>query len=79
MKTTISIPDPVFLAAEQLGHQMGLSRSELYTKAICNYLTTYRYNNVTALLNQIYQEEDSSVDPALQQLQIQSLFQDETW
>jgi metal-responsive CopG/Arc/MetJ family transcriptional regulator len=79
MKTAISIPDSVFLAAEQLGHQMGISRSELYTSAIRVYLTSHRYNNVTQLLNEIYKTEDSGLDSEIKQLQFNSLSQDEKW
>jgi hypothetical protein len=35
MKTAISIPDAIFEQAEELAQKQGLSRSELYTKAIC--------------------------------------------
>ncbi|MFV9507021.1 MAG: hypothetical protein AB4911_20925 [Oscillochloridaceae bacterium umkhey_bin13] len=38
MKTAISIPDPLFEAAEQYAQDKGLSRSELYAKAIQHYL-----------------------------------------
>lgn len=34
MKTAISLPDSVFEEAEALAQQLGLSRSELYTKAL---------------------------------------------
>jgi hypothetical protein len=79
MKTAISIPNPVFLAAEQLGQQMGLSRSELYTHAIRSYLQTHRYSHVTELLNAVYESEAAGIDPVIQQLQHNSLSQDEKW
>jgi hypothetical protein len=34
MKTAISIPDPLFAAAEQFAHDNGLSRSELFARAV---------------------------------------------
>ncbi|EIJ36932.1 hypothetical protein Thini_4454 [Thiothrix nivea DSM 5205] len=37
MKTAISIPDPVFQAAELFARHFGISRSELYTKAVEEY------------------------------------------
>lgn len=79
MKTAISIPDTVFLAAEQLGQQMGISRSELYTSAIRVYLKSHRYQNVTQLLNEVYSGEDSGLETDLQQLQFHSLSQDDQW
>ncbi len=41
MKTAISLLDAVFAEAEALAHQLGLSRSELYVKALQAYLKTY--------------------------------------
>ena len=37
MKTAVSIPDAVFDAAERLAERLGLSRSELYARAIDAY------------------------------------------
>ncbi|MFA6036836.1 MAG: hypothetical protein WC748_01785 [Legionellales bacterium] len=79
MKTAISIPDSVFVAAEQLGQHMGISRSKLYTNAIRVYLASHRYKNVTQLLNDIYQTEDSGLETNMQHLQFHSLSQDEKW
>ncbi len=63
MKTAISIPDPLFQAAEQYAHEKGLSRSELYARAIQHYLQAYRYQGITEILDQIYAEEDSPIEP----------------
>ena len=45
MKTAISLPDLVFEEAEALASQLGLSRSELYTKALQAYLR--RHNRIS--------------------------------
>lgn len=63
MKTAISIPDPLFKAAEQYAQEQGLSRSELYAKAIQHYLEALRYHGITEALNGIYGEEASTLDP----------------
>jgi metal-responsive CopG/Arc/MetJ family transcriptional regulator len=65
MKTAISIPDPLFEAAEQFAHDNGLSRSELFARAIQLFLQTYQYQGVTDALNQVYAEQPSTLDPAL--------------
>jgi metal-responsive CopG/Arc/MetJ family transcriptional regulator len=65
MKTAISIPDPLFQAAEQYAHEKGLSRSELYARAIQHYLQAYRYHGITEMLNELYTEESSALDPGL--------------
>ena len=64
MKTAISIPDTVFQAAEGLAHRLGISRSELYAKAVAEYTKSRKNQNVTELLNQVYQEQESKLDVA---------------
>jgi metal-responsive CopG/Arc/MetJ family transcriptional regulator len=44
MKTAISLPDLGFEEAELLAKQLGMSRSELYTKALKAYLCKYNYS-----------------------------------
>jgi metal-responsive CopG/Arc/MetJ family transcriptional regulator len=54
MKTAISIPDPIFEAANRLARRLGLSRSELYAKAVSAYLERHRQEGITAALNGVY-------------------------
>lgn len=42
MKTAISIPTPIFNTAKQVAKELRLSRSELYTKAIKEFLENPR-------------------------------------
>jgi metal-responsive CopG/Arc/MetJ family transcriptional regulator len=53
MKTAISLPDSVFEEAETLAQQLGLSRSELYEKALQAYLKKYNRNQILLKLNQV--------------------------
>lgn len=78
MKTAISIPDPVFTEAEKLAQQLGVSRSELYTSAVRDYVESHRNDRITERLDEIYAVEDSSPDPVVQRLQAVSL-PAETW
>lgn len=78
MKTAISIPDPLFEAAEQFAKRMGLSRSELYAVALQEYLQTHKREQVTKQLDAVYADEDSSLDPFFVQLQAHTL-SEETW
>nr|CAP47462.1 putative integron gene cassette protein [uncultured bacterium] len=73
MKTAISIPDEVFVAAEGLAERLGMSRSQLYSSAIAQYVTAYRSKGVTARLNGVYQTEQGEMDPAVLELQGVSL------
>jgi metal-responsive CopG/Arc/MetJ family transcriptional regulator len=77
MKTAISLPDPLFQAAEQFAHEQGLSRSELFARALQAYLQAHRYHGITDALNQIYAEESSALDPAVAAAQARSLSNDE--
>ena len=54
MKTAISIPDPVFEEAEALANRLGMSRSELYAKAVKSYLGEHRREGITEALNRVY-------------------------
>jgi predicted transcriptional regulator len=38
VKTAISISDEIFNKAEELAESLGISRSELYTQAIANFI-----------------------------------------
>jgi hypothetical protein len=80
MKTAISIPDTQFEAAEKLAARLGLSRSELYQKALAEYIARHSDEKVTATLNEIYAEKPlgEGIDEALLQLQAKSI-PEEDW
>lgn len=79
MKTAISIPDQIFAAAEKLAEQLGISRSELYAKAIAKYLREYEGRQITKKLNEIYGDNPdlSELDPILKELQSHTYSEDE--
>jgi metal-responsive CopG/Arc/MetJ family transcriptional regulator len=73
MKTAISIPDPLFDAADQVAARLGLSRSELYARAVAEFIRQHRDDQVTQSLNRVYARQSSRLDPALEALQYASL------
>ncbi len=75
MKTAISIPEPVFRSAEKLATRLGVSRSELYAKAVAALVEKHREDLVTAQLNEVYGPagEGSELDEQLAALQYRSL------
>ncbi len=77
MKTAISIPDKIFRSADSLAKRLGLSRSQLYSTAISEYLSKYQDEQVTERLNVIYSEEDSALSPSIIILQAKSLDHEE--
>jgi hypothetical protein len=72
MKTAISIPDPLFAAAERASRKLGMSRSQFYSKAVEAYLKANRTQDKEAL-DAVYGEEDSQLDPVLAMIQDASL------
>ncbi|MBI4502713.1 MAG: hypothetical protein HY700_16325 [Gemmatimonadetes bacterium] len=65
MKTAISIPDAVFKSADALATRLGISRSELYSRAVADYVAKHRAAKVTERLNTVYATQPSKLDPAL--------------
>jgi metal-responsive CopG/Arc/MetJ family transcriptional regulator len=54
MKTAISIPDRVFTQADRLAKRLGLTRSELYARAVERFVGEHSDSEVTAALNSVY-------------------------
>lgn len=77
MKTAISIPDPVFQAAESLAKQLGISRSELYSKAVEAFVNLHKNKGITEILNKVYSEANNSLEDDYCRLQIHSLNEDD--
>lgn len=73
MKTAISLPDELFSSADALADRLGVSRSELYARAMAEYLAKHRTEAVTDQLNRVYGEEDSGVAPELRRAQAKSV------
>ena len=73
MKTAISIPDDVFESADELAQRLGISRSELYTTAVAEYLAKFRSQDITARLNEVYANEDSELPAKMRRVQAKSI------
>ncbi len=64
MRTTISIPDSTFEAAAQVARQLGITRSELFTRAVTAFVQAYA-DEITAQRNPAYVEPNSVQDEEL--------------
>lgn len=53
MKVAISIPDDLFVEAEQLASRLGLNRSQLYVQAIQRFLGSQDADPVTRKLDEL--------------------------
>jgi metal-responsive CopG/Arc/MetJ family transcriptional regulator len=78
MKTAVSMPDELFNRAEAAARRLGVSRSELYAKAIAEYLQQEQDRTVTERLNQVYAGRTAKLDPGLHRAQLESL-EKEVW
>jgi hypothetical protein len=78
MKTAISIPDDVFRAAERTAKRMSISRSQLYTTDVREFLESRTRDDITRRLNQVYAEQSSNIPPELLSAQVRALG-DSTW
>ncbi len=78
MKTAISIPDKVFREADRLAKRLGLSRSELYVRAVARFLEHHRLEGITEALDEVYSHEDSSLPPRIAAAQASSV-SDNKW
>ncbi len=79
MKTAVSIPEELFESAKGLARRLGMTRSELYTKALRDYLREYRGEGITERLDEVYgaEEKEGGLDPVVVRLQGRSLPEDE--
>jgi len=75
MKTAISLPDPVFRSAEQLAARLGISRSELYCRAIRDLLARHDDAAITQQLDAVYGSPGSNagLEPDLAALQARAI------
>ena len=63
MKTAISLPDAVFLAAERQAKRVRKSRSQLYAEALAEYLSRHAPEEVTEAMNRVVDQLDEGRDP----------------
>jgi metal-responsive CopG/Arc/MetJ family transcriptional regulator len=73
MKIAISLPDDLFESADELADRLGLSRSELYARAMAEYVAKHQSEDITTRLNALYGDEPSGVDPAIRRAQARSV------
>ena len=73
MKTAISIPESLFKRAERVARKLGVSRSELYARAVAALVEQYRRTDVTGTLDRIYAAEASTLDRTIARMQSAAL------
>ncbi len=56
MKTAVSIPDDVFEEAERLASRLQTSRSQLYARALAEFVSRHDDDRVTAAMDSVVAE-----------------------
>lgn len=79
MKTAIYIPDDIFRLAEMIAKKMRVSRSELYSRAIKEFVRDFYSQNITRKLNAVYgdNDDDSKIDNEIYRVQLDILEKEE--
>ena len=78
MKVAVSVPDPIFDAAERLARQRQIARSQLFTQALEEYISRHAPELVTAKLNEVYAGTGSELEEPLFRAQF-SHMANEAW
>jgi metal-responsive CopG/Arc/MetJ family transcriptional regulator len=64
MKTAISVPDETFARASRQAAELGISRSEFFSRAVIRYLDELESESLTSQVNlalQVTGDDDSAV------------------
>ncbi len=78
MKVAISLPDLIFTEAETLADQLQVSRSQLYAKALAEFIERRKGASVKAKLDEVYGASGESLDKLLDTAQREVLAR-EAW
>jgi metal-responsive CopG/Arc/MetJ family transcriptional regulator len=62
MKTAVSIPDEVFEEAERLASELKTSRSQLYSRALQEFVARHAPDRMTEAMNRVVDEVGSEID-----------------
>ena len=73
MKTAISLPDNLFAAADAFAQQRDMTRSELYAKALSEYLQRHPTDNVTKKITAALKKIEVSPDESMREYGLESL------
>jgi hypothetical protein len=64
VKTAVSIPDDVFRSAERAAKRLGVSRSELYARALAAYLADEDAKAIRASYDRAFGPQEGEADAA---------------
>ena len=62
MKVAISLPDDIYEEADRVAHRMQTSRSQLYSRALREFLQRHDPDHVTETMNRVCEEAGMEYD-----------------
>ncbi|EMI63717.1 ribbon-helix-helix domain-containing protein [Leptospira noguchii] len=73
MKTAISIPDELFKTAEKIAKKLGIPRSQLFAKALEEFIQSHSKESITEKLNKVYSIKSKELKSNIADLSVESL------
>ncbi len=78
MKAIIHIPDDLFQSAQKVARRLKISRNELFSRAVKEYIEELESEDITRKLDAVYREHDSKLDDGLYRAQL-NILEKEEW
>ncbi len=82
MKTAISIPDELFLSAENTAKKLGIPRSQLFAKALEEFIQNHSKEKITEKLNEVYSNNGNKIESTISNISVSNLrksLQNDSW
>lgn len=82
MKTAISIPDDLFVLAENTAKKLGIPRSQLFAKALEEFIQKYSKEKITEKLNEVYSNplnRNESITPHVSVSNLRKSLENDSW
>jgi len=73
MKTAVSLPDHLYEEAERTAQSLGIPRSQLFAKALEEFIAFHKRENITERLNRVYFKTESNEFESILDLGIESI------
>ncbi|WP_010576493.1 transcriptional regulator [Leptospira alexanderi] len=73
MKTAISIPDELFKTAEKTAKKLGIPRSQLFAKALEEFIQSHSKESITEKLNKVYSSKSKETKNNITDLSVELL------
>ena len=62
VKTAISLPKPLFQQAETVAHELQISRSQLFARAVAEFVKRYERQAMVEAINRAFEEDPPTAE-----------------